>query len=101
MQTGKAIRKSSLPIISSTMAKEFTKEDVPKVEDLWFNFIKKIRDLGLDFHENHVKIEMKLKDTPDHEVSNRLELIYDNNHRETTMKVSHNIRDKPKEEDGD
>lgn len=83
------------------MSKEFTKEDVPKVEDLWFNFIKKIRDLGLDFSDNHVTIEMKVKGIGDHEVYNRLELVYDNNHRETTMKVSHNIKDRPKEEDDD
>lgn len=81
------------------MAKEFTREDIPKVEDLWFSFIKKVRDLGLDFCDNHVTIELKLKDTPDHEISNRLELKFDNNHRETTMKVSHNVKDKPKEED--
>ena len=83
------------------MSKEFTKDDVPKVEDLWFNFIKKIRDLGLDFSDNHVTIEMKVKGIGDHEVYNRLELVYDNNHRETTMKVSHNIKDRPKEEDDD
>ena len=81
------------------MSKEFTKDDVPKVEDLWFNFIKKIRDLGLDFSDNHVTIEMKVKGTSDHDVYNRLELVYDNNHRETVMKVSHNVKDKPKEED--
>ena len=85
----------------SAMAKEFTKDDVPKVEDLWFNFIKKIRDLGLDFSDNHVTIEMKVKGTGDHEVVNRLELVFDNNHRETVMKVSHNVKDKPKEEDDD
>jgi hypothetical protein len=81
------------------MAKEFTKDDIPKVEDLWFNFIKKVRDLGLDFSENHVILEMKVRGTSDHSVHNRLELQFDNNHRETSMKVTHNVRDKPKEED--
>ena len=83
------------------MAKEFTKEDVPKVEDLWFNFIKKVRDLGLDFCDSHVIIELKVKETPDHQITNRVELLFDNNHRETTMKVAHTVKDKPKEEDED
>ena len=53
------------------MAKQFTRDDVPKVEDLWFNFIKKVRDLGLDFCDKDVSIQLKLKDTPDHEITNR------------------------------
>ena len=81
------------------MAKQFTRDDVPKVEDLRFNCIKKVRDLGLDFCDNHVSIELKLKETPDHEITNRLQLVFDDNTRETTMKVSHNVKDKPKEED--
>jgi hypothetical protein len=82
------------------MAKQFTRDDVPKVEDLWFNFIKKVRDLGLDFCDNHVIIELKVKETPDHEITNRLELKFDNNQRETSMKVTHNVRE-PQEEDDD
>ena len=81
------------------MAKQFTRDDVPKVEDLWFNFIKKVRDLGLDFCDNHVNIELKIKETPDHEITNRLNLVFDDNLRETVMKVSHNVKDKLKEED--
>jgi hypothetical protein len=81
------------------MAKQFTRDDVPKVEDLWFNFIKKVRDLGLDFCDKDVSIQLKLKDTPDHEITNRLELIFVDANRETTMKVTHNVKDKPKEED--
>jgi len=81
------------------MAKQFTREDVPKVEDLWFNFIKKVRDLGLDFCDNDVNIELKIKETPDHEITNRLNLVFADNLRETVMKVSHNVKDKPKEED--
>lgn len=83
------------------MSKQFTRDDVPKVEDLWFNFIKKVRDLGLDFCDNHVILELKVKDTPDHEITNRLELLFDNNARETTMKVKHSVKDKPQEEDED
>lgn len=80
------------------MAKQFTRDDVPKVEDLWFNFIKKTRDLGLDFCDKSVIIELKLKDTPDHEITNRLQCSFVDSNRETTMKVSHNIKDKPKED---
>jgi hypothetical protein len=64
------------------MAKTFTKDDVPKIEDLWFNFIRKTRDLG-----------------PDHEVTNRLQLVFVDGNRETSMKVTHNIKDKPKEDE--
>lgn len=74
------------------MAKQFTRDDVPKVEDLWFNFIKKTRDLGLDFCDKSVIIELKLKDTPDHEITNRLQCSFVDSNRETTMKVSHTLK---------
>ena len=81
------------------MAKTFTKDDVPKIEDLWFNFIRKTRDLGLDFCDKDVTIDLKLKETPDHEVTNRLQLVFVNGNRETSMKVTQNIKDKPKEDE--
>ena len=84
--------------VSDTKYLNINNKDINKIDDV-INFIKKVRDLGLDFCDKDVSIQLKLKDTPDHEITNRMELIFVDGNRETSMKVTHNIKDRPKEEE--
>ena len=70
----------------------FKLDDVEKLETLWFDFIRKTKALGLDFKDNHIRIQLAPKGVSKNMITNNIECCLDNTEKNTAMKVSHSLR---------
>ena len=62
------------------------------METLWFDFIRKTKALGLDFKDNHIRIQLAPKGVSKNMITNNIECCLDNTEKNTAMKVSHSLR---------
>ena len=70
----------------------FKLDDVEKLETLWFDFIRKTKALGLDFKDNHIRIQLAPKGVSKSMITNNIDCCLDNTEKNTAMKVSHSLR---------